>query len=58
MKNTEENICNNLEMSNELFESILFGSLEIDNSYDCINDEYDNTQNAIAQNHQNVGGFY
>lgn len=51
MKNTEENTCSNSEMSNELFESILFGSLEEDNSYDCLNDECDNLQNAIAQNH-------
>lgn len=53
MENMEENTYSNSKMSNELFESILFGSLEEDNSYDCINDKCDNLQNVIAQNHQN-----
>ena len=56
MKNMEENTYSNSEMPNELFESILFGSLEEDNSYDCVNDECDNLQNVIVQNHQNIGG--
>lgn len=53
MENMEENTCSNSKMSNELFESILFRSLEEDNSYDCFNNECDNLQNVIAQNHQN-----
>ena len=53
MENMGENTCSNSKMSNELFESILFGSLEEDNLYDCINDKCDNLQSVIAQNHQN-----
>lgn len=53
MENMEENTCSNSKMSNELFESILFGSLEEDNSYDCFNDKCDNLQRVIVQNHQN-----